>query len=88
LCKKKTIGFTLILTRGMRISSKMTIQVEDDRLLFVTCQSEYVKSATIENVTVVQFFKLEETLTQFSIAQSSREEGYMSDSIDEKVSEN
>jgi hypothetical protein len=87
-CKKKTVGFTLILTRGTRVSSKTTTQVKDDRPPFVTCRSEYVKSVAIENATAVQFFKPEETLTQFGIARSSREEGHASDSVNKKVSEN
>ena len=88
LCKKKTVGFTLMLTRGTRVSSKTTTQGEDDRPPFVTCRSEYVKSATVESATAVQFFKPEEIPTQFGIGRSSREEGHASDSMDEKVSEN
>ena len=86
--KKKTIGFTLILIRGTRVSLKTTTQVGGDRPPFVTYRSEYIKSATIESITAIQFFKPEETPIQFSIAQSSREEGHTSNSIAEKVSEN
>jgi hypothetical protein len=81
-CKKKTIGFTLLLTRGTKVSSKKATP------LFVTCRSEYVKSVAIENATAVQFFKPEGNQTQFDIERSSREEGHASDSVDEKVSEN
>jgi hypothetical protein len=87
-CKKKAIGFTLMLTQDTRVSSKTTTQVEDDRPLFGTCRSEYVKSVAIENATAVNFFKPEETPTQFSIERRSREEDHASGSADEKISEN
>ena len=88
LCKKKTVSFTLMLTRGTRVSSKTTTQVGHDRPPFITCRFKYVKSATVESVTAIQFFKLEDTPTQFSIAQSSREKGHAPNSMTEKVSKN
>jgi hypothetical protein len=88
LCKKKTVGFTLLLTRGTKVSSKTTTQVEDEKPPFVTCRSEYVKTVAIENATAVQFFKPEEGPTQLGTAQSSMEEGHSSDVVNEKASEN
>lgn len=81
LCKKKTVGLTLMLTRGTKASSKTTTQVEDSKPPFVTCRSEYVKSVAIENATAVQFYKPEEAPTQLGIARGSREEGHASDGV-------
>jgi hypothetical protein len=67
LYKKKTISFTLMLIRGIRVSLKTIIQVKGNKPLFVTCRFKYVKFAIIKSVIAIQFFKLKETLTQFNI---------------------
>jgi hypothetical protein len=88
LCKKETVGFTLMVTRGTKRSLKTTSQTEDNNPPFVICRSEYVKSVDVENATAVNFFKPEKTPVQLDIARRSREESYASDSVEEKVSEN
>jgi len=83
-CKKKTVGFTLMLTRGTRVSSKTTAQVKDGRPPF-RCRSEYFKSATIEDAEAVDLFKPEETPTQLTIGRRSRGEEHEIDFVDAKV---
>jgi hypothetical protein len=83
LCQKKAVGFTLLLTRGTKISSKTTTQVENEKPSFITCRSEYFKSVGIENATAVQFFKPAEGPRQLGTTQKSIEEGNI-----EKLSDN
>jgi hypothetical protein len=84
LCKKKIVGFTLMVTRGTKHSPTST---QTEQSPHVICRSEYVKSFGVENATVVQFFKPEEAPTQLNTTHHSLEEGH-SEIVEEKASEN
>jgi hypothetical protein len=85
LCRKKTIGFTLIVTKGTRGSRRKGAGKEGDGSpSFVTCRSQYFTTTAIETATAVCLSKLEELPIQIKLGGDPEAEADSSGTIREK----
>jgi hypothetical protein len=74
LCRKKTTGFTLMLTRGRKDWRKKRARKGGDGS-FITCRSDCFTTTEIETATAVYLSKPEEFPTQISVGGNPEVEG-------------
>jgi hypothetical protein len=85
LCRKKTTGFTLMLTRGSRDwRRKRAGKGRDGFPSFVTCRSECFSTTVVETATAVYLSRPEELPTKIELGGDSEAEGDFSGNVGEK----
>jgi hypothetical protein len=82
-CRKKTIGFTLMVTRGKKNSHMRTVETRGSSPLFITCRSERFSTA-VETATAVHLSKPVGLPTEISLGGNLEARGDLSDHVDEK----
>jgi len=83
LCRKKTTGFTFMLTRGTKDWRKKRAGKGGDSS-FITCRSDGFTTTETETATAVYFSKPEEFPIQISVRGNSEAEGDAFDNENEK----
>jgi hypothetical protein len=83
LCRKKTTGFTLMLTKKTKDWRKKRAGKRGDGS-FITCRSNCFTTTEIETATAVYLSKPEESPTQISVGGNPEAEGDVFDNRNEK----
>jgi hypothetical protein len=85
LCRKKTTGFTLMLTRGTRgWRRKEARKRGKGSPSFITCRSECFSTTAVETATAVYLSRPEEPPTQIELGGNTEAEGDFSSNLGEK----
>jgi hypothetical protein len=85
LCRKKTTGFTLLVTRGTRGSRRKGAgKGGDGSPSFITCRSQYFTNNAIETATAVCLSKPEELPIQIELGGDPEVEADSSGTVGEK----
>jgi hypothetical protein len=85
LCRKKTTGFTLMVTRGTRGSRRKGAgKGGGGSPSFITCRSQYFTTAAVETATAVYLSRPEELPIQIELGGDPEAEGDFSGNVGEK----
>jgi hypothetical protein len=85
LCRKKTTGFTLMLTRGTRgWRRKEARKRGNGSPSFIICRSDCFSTTAVETATAVYLSRPKEPPTQIELGEDSEAQGDFSRNVGEK----